>query len=511
MHQLTIRGLPSSIANSDWWLADLPQSNAADGTDATPDRPAETASISRRGIALLILLSLIFLADLLFWKQSAGVSLVIFSAALCAAALFSIRPGLHTHQWITSGCLWCLCAFPVIEYVQFTSVSFLAIGHLALLIWAATRSRGMGLLKNLLLAPMTLLKIAAHQLTNGTHAIRHSGELIPKQATLMNWILPTIASAWFLILFFGANPIFEKWADEALAVKLSPDSLQRLGFWLMIALIAVPFIWFRQFEKRASTSSLPKLESPEGIDAILNAPAIANSLFVFNILFLLQNATDFTFLWAGAELPDGVTFADYAQSGAYPLLATSVLAGVFVLVSRQFAQASSVIRALLLLWIAQNLFLVASTLGRLELYVDAYGLSYLRVRAGIGMWIVAAGMLLLGLQLWRNWTNIRTTCLFSGLCGANLYLSCFVNFANVIAAENLSRPADRIDDYYLCEYLGDGVEAIRDYAQLTGQTFCRYEQIRLSRKSDDWRGWTLRTARLAATRQSYIEQFRGSP
>ena len=54
---------------------------------------------------------------------------------------------------------------------------------------------------------------------------------------------------------------------------------------------------------------------------------------LFQAVFALQNGLDLAFLWSGAPLPDGMTLAEYAHRGAYPLIATALLAGLFVLVT----------------------------------------------------------------------------------------------------------------------------------------------------------------------------------
>ena len=57
------------------------------------------------------------------------------------------------------------------------------------------------------------------------------------------------------------------------------------------------------------------------------------SLVAFNLIFALQNGLDLAFLWSGAPLPGDLTLAGYAHRGAYPLIATALLAGLFVLVT----------------------------------------------------------------------------------------------------------------------------------------------------------------------------------
>jgi len=38
-------------------------------------------------------------------------------------------------------------------------------------------------------------------------------------------------------------------------------------------------------------------------------------------LFAIQTVLDIQYLWRGAALPDGMSYATYAHRGAYPLIA----------------------------------------------------------------------------------------------------------------------------------------------------------------------------------------------
>ena len=104
------------------------------------------------------------------------------------------------------------------------------------------------------------------------------------------------------------------------------------------------------------------------------------SLVVFNGLFALQNGLDLAFLWSGAPLPEGVSFAEYAHRGAYLLIVTALLAGAFVLAFlRPGAAQSRAVRWLVIAWFGQNLMMVASSALRTLDYVAAYGLTQLRI------------------------------------------------------------------------------------------------------------------------------------
>jgi hypothetical protein len=224
---------------------------------------------------------------------------------------------------------------------------------------------------------------------------------------------------------------------------------------------------------------------------------------------------DLTYLYGGAELPAGMTYAEYAHRGAYPLVVTALLAGAFVLLTFRpggAAQRSPWCRRLVGLWIAQNLVLMASAAWRLNLYVSAYSLTRWRVAAAVWMLLVAIGLAWL---VWRvladrdhAWLLRRVTV----STAAVLYALCFVNVDGRIATFNVAHCAQlggggsSIDVAYL-QRLGPAalpaVERLR--SQLgPGATRDAAEEVRRDLERDlnyqlrDWRGWTVRRGRWRA-------------
>ena len=140
---------------------------------------------------------------------------------------------------------------------------------------------------------------------------------------------------------------------------------------------------------------------------------------------------DIAYLWGGVALPDGMSYAAYAHRGAYPLIVTALLAAAFVIAATtpgSEARRSPLIRWLVYLWIAQNVLLVMSSLLRLDLYVGVYSLTYWRVAAFIWMLLVAAGLVLIMIQIAARRSG-------AWLVGANLvslaltlYVCSFVSF-----------------------------------------------------------------------------------
>lgn len=90
-----------------------------------------------------------------------------------------------------------------------------------------------------------------------------------------------------------------------------------------------------------------------------------------------------------------------ASTGWYPLIVTALLAGLFVLVALQPGSDTAskpLVRRLVVVWIAQNMVLVASSLLRTADYIEAYALTRFRIAAMIWMALVAVGLMLI---CWR--------------------------------------------------------------------------------------------------------------
>lgn len=248
--------------------------------------------------------------------------------------------------------------------------------------------------------------------------------------------LPLIGGALFLALFASANPLI---GDALLRIgvpEISAETVFHGVFWGMVFTL----VWASLRPRRnriglAAPSDAVAIELPG-----ISVGSVQLALLTFNLLFALQNGLDLAYLWSGAALPPGMTLADYAHRGAYPLILTALLAGAFVLVALRPGTATAAmpaIRRMVALWIAQNVFLVASTILRTIDYIEVYSLTRLRIAALIWMALVAVGLVLI---LWRMLRGRSAAWLINANAGAALLVltGCSaVDLGSIAAAWNV--------------------------------------------------------------------------
>jgi hypothetical protein len=261
--------------------------------------------------------------------------------------------------------------------------------------------------------------------------------------SLPNLVLPVVGSLVILLLFAIANPVIDQAIKALHLPEPSEQTFARIFFAGALFLMA-----WGVLRPRAARRLLPTFDGSGDLALPgVSTASVLLSLIAFNLLFALQNAMDAAWLWGLMPLPQGMTLADYAHRGAYPLILTALLAALFVLVTLRPGSAtaqSPLIRRLVVLWIAQNVVLVASSALRTLDYVDAYSLTRLRIAALLWMGLVATGLVLI---LWRMLKGKSASWLINAnLANAGLLLSavCLVDLGAVAASWN-ARHAREID------------------------------------------------------------------
>jgi hypothetical protein len=323
--------------------------------------------------------------------------------------------------------------------------------------------------------------------------------------------LPFAGAAIFIGLFASANPIVAEALNRLSSLLALPGgaSTGQMAFWGVLA--AAVWSTLRPqnlLQGRAAPAPAVAFRALPGV----STASVTLSLILFNAIFAVENALDLLFLWSGAPLPEGVTLAHYAHRGAYPLIATALLAGAFVLIILRPGSplaANKLLRTLILLWIAQNVFLVASSALRTIDYVEAYSLTRLRLAALIWMALVALG---LGLICWRMLKNKSGAWLINAnalAVVATLSVCLVVDLGSVAATWNVRHNAlvgggESVLDVGYLECLGpSALDAMLEFERnhhdnpLTPAVSDARRRVAgsLAEAQSDWRSWTFRGAR----------------
>ena len=473
------------------------------------ESPVQTRMKVRfRRIAITTLI-LVVIADWLFFKQPFGWTSGIFAILLLPAILLS-RPGIIR----TQGTAWLVLAMTGLCAALMAQPGplVLILAILCIVLLASLGPKGLtSEAWRWFYRWKTFLMFAFGQMIHDLRLRsrwRKSFHDLPSSSSVLHhfqhWILPVTLSLGFLSLFAMANPLIDRFLEEfrknTWAEIQSLDlTFSRILFWCALAAV----IWaLQRFPKHAR-----KLQSRPGTTTrAIQADFLLRCLALFNAVFAAETLLDLIYLWGGAALPGKMTYAEYAHRGAYPLIATALLAGLFVLITfrpgapiRTFLSA----RRLVYLWLTQNVFLTVSSMWRLHLYIEAYGLTRWRIAALIWMFLVATGLLWIGCRIltgrangWLVSMNLITT-LFV------LYGCCFINFDGLIAWHNV-RHSQRLGIPADFEYLRSlGPESIPslDWLSDPAQSAPGAEEARRSsrelqemlwQQTRNWRGWTWR-------------------
>jgi hypothetical protein len=313
------------------------------------------------------------------------------------------------------------------------------------------------------------------------------------------------------------NPVLENWlAQLSLRDSVARIDALRVLFWLAALAAIWPFIcmtrrWIAQASELVPAVERPAAQWPE---SLFGPGAIVRALILFNLLFAVQTVMDINYLWGGAALPDGMTYATYAHRGAYPLVVTALLAAAFVVAALRpgsVAEGSPLIRTLVFLWTGQNVLLVVSSILRLNLYVEAYSLTELRVAAFVWMLVVAVGLVLIMVRIITYRSTAWLIAANAVALAATLYVCGFINFPYVIASYNAAHSREiaggqgvPLDLTYVLRLGPQAIPAIDAYLANPNARlpiWLRQERDALARYAidttrQDWRAWSFRAWRL---------------
>ncbi|MDR1827895.1 MAG: DUF4173 domain-containing protein [Methylobacteriaceae bacterium] len=404
-----------------------------------------------------------------------GVWLLVLATA--GLAFRPIHAG-SSRQWAALAAVLVLGVLPVLE--SLTWLSFVLSMTITMVFSLAVAGVGR---RN----PADIGKAAAPLLTPfagllyliDEYAPHHSADISRSGAetwggTLRKWAIPLVFLVVFIALFLSANPLFGVFFDKWVLPFFKTVDIMSFASEAAVVLAIFGGFFVGDLKRplrtwrRVKNSLLPA--SPEG-NTLPVLPEISTdvgikSLFLFNILFAVQNIMDVAYLALHMDLPAGMTYAGYAHRGAYPLIVTALLAAVFVLGLMKPGSANEAhptLRRLVYAWILQNMLLVASSMIRLDLYVEAYSLTQWRFAAFLWMILVGVGLQLIIIRISEGLGNRWLVLVNTSAALAMVYFACVFNSSAFIADYNVDSwlaGKGRLDLCYLSELSPHNIPAI---------------------------------------------------
>jgi hypothetical protein len=382
-------------------------------------------------------------------------------------------------------------------------------------------------------APLSILEAMLGQFASGSKRSLRDGvvaggvalalPLAAPKPKLTSIALPLFAALVFAALLMTANPLVEKF----LASFDFGNPLWFAGrFWdgvssplFLFFALSFAALWPVLRGEGFLRSEALRFggDAPWWHRAFFQPSAVIATLLILNGMFAFANLLDLQYVWSAAQLPPGLTHAEYVHRGSYTLIATAILAAllmVFILRKGTATEESVLVRALVYLWTAQNLLLVASSAKRTLSYVEDYGWTEWRVSGLIWMALVFVGLVTIAARvlmrrdtLWQVNTNLVASLMVLLACSG-------WDMRGFIAERNVDRvianSAVALDHAYLGE-LGVASLPSLKRAQFTlkfgssshgGGYFSGVdlEIVRLERdlrrQQEDWRSWTFGGARI---------------
>lgn len=309
-------------------------------------------------------------------------------------------------------------------------------------------------------APWTLVAGAARAVPESVRGLRDLD--LPGRSDLawrgfQGLALAAPLAALFALLFASSDRLYS---------DLLRGALEHVGWEvglpaLRIALLALALLGL--LRALAFPGAPPPDAPPEGRQG--DPVVLGVMLGTLNLLFLSFLVVQARYLFAGREamLVPGLTWAEYVHQGFFELVAATVLVlGVtwttFRGSNRQAGGSWPL--ALSVLLIAQTYGVAASAMLRLGLYMEAYGLTVLRVYVAasmVGICLVLALVALAG-ALRRSFAWLASRTAFAALLLAALTLS--LDVEGLVARTNVAAPAASVDLGYLATLSADVAPAV---------------------------------------------------
>ncbi|MFD2721486.1 DUF4173 domain-containing protein [Hymenobacter monticola] len=410
--------------------AEWPAASPVTFATTTPHTP-----ITKAQKVLLPLGMVLF--DWLFWQETGGLNMLVFTVFVVAAQLVLLPRVAAVRR---SGYFWLAVVGTLFSGAM---MAVYGSGAAALACWVSVLLLlgyvNQPHLKLVLYAALTAASSAAQawlRVLRGLRAPRHRGAGVRR-----SWfygrllVVPLVILGAFHLLFAIANPVYDQLSGRVLALlgdwlaRLIPDiSLAHLLFVFMGfvvvtgALVVVPVYVFADHESRFGefirrqrdrVASFGvrrpdfRLKNVRVLDLRKEFYAAAAVFGLVNVLLLVVNAIDIRWLWFGFEPAPGFNLMQFVHEGTYVLIFSILLAmGIVLWFFRRnlnfYQPGLRWLRGGATVWVVQNAVLAVSVGLRNYYYILHCGVAYKRIGVCFFLLLVFFGLATVLLKIWQR-------------------------------------------------------------------------------------------------------------
>lgn len=254
-----------------------------------------------------------------------------------------------------------------------------------------------------------------------------------------------------------ASGIFE-------GIDIGPAIL-RVIFALAVAMLFYSFIFRKAFAEKAYNDAPYK--------RALAGAGTSAALIILIAIYAVFAVLQFSYLTGIAGLPPDLTYSEYAVHGFSELCTVSAINLAVFAVCVTFSENTRSVRALLAALLGATVLLIASAAVRLVMYVDAYGLTVLRI---LSFWFMGCLLVLSALcavKVFRP--GMKLLRLAAGAFCALYFALSLLNLDGMIAKSVLARAEAAggisFEDAYLCSTLSDDAKAAIDASPFADEIY----------------------------------------
>ena len=197
-------------------------------------------------------------------------------------------------------------------------------------------------------------------------------------------------------LLHGADRVFGYYIDRL----LSGFDIQKIFVHAIVIFLAFMFLY--SFMWNCGINEKEKNKAASKISYSIDSLICCMALGAVCLVYVLFCAVQFTYLFAGAGLPGGMTYSEYAREGFAQTVAVCAVNLVIFGVSLRFGEKKKALTGLTAGLLGLTAVMLFSGLLRLRLYIDAYGLTWLRLLSAWFIVYLAAVIIICAARMLRE-------------------------------------------------------------------------------------------------------------